>query len=154
MSSDLESSLRQAATHLTLGLAPEDEETFQRLDTVRQWLREAPPPEAAGTYLLVLGRLGSAPAWRALPGHPLSIGRDPKAGLVLDSRHVSRRHCVLESDGTDCSVRDTGSTNGIRVNGVKRDLAWLVSGDILQVGDFRLFFLRVPGAGPRSPDGR
>ena len=148
MSHDLENSLRQAATAATLPLAPEDEKTFLRLDRMRQWLRTAPPPETAGTYLLVLGRKGQVPTWRALMGGPLTIGRDPSADLVLDSKRVSRQHCILEADGADWSIRDTGSTNGIAVNGTRRELAWLASGDILNVGDFRLLFLHVPEAGP------
>jgi hypothetical protein len=36
----------------------------------------------------------------------------------------------------------------VGVNGRKRDLAWLASGDVLQIGDFRLFFLQVRDPGP------
>lgn len=151
MSCNLEDSLRQAATHVSLRLAPEDEKTFLRLDKVRRWLRATPPPEVAGTYLLVLGRKGDTPAWRPLSGRRLVIGRDAEAGLVLDSKRVSRQHCALESDGVDWSIRDTGSTNGVAVNGVERELAWLASGDVLQVGDFRLLFLCVPEAGLPAP---
>ena len=143
MTPDLESSLRTAAATVTLGLSPEDEKALKRFGKVRQWLKESPPPETPGTYLLVLGRKGDAPFWFTIAGPALIMGRAADAGLVLDSPKVSRQHGVLETDGTDWCLRDLGSTNGVHVNGKKVDHAWLTSGDILQVGDFRLFFLQV-----------
>jgi hypothetical protein len=154
MSHDLEESLRQAATAITLPLAPEDEQALRRLDRLRRWLRATPPPEAAGSYLLVLGRKGETSSWRPLRGCRLSVGRDAAADLVLDSKRVSRLHCVLESDGADWSVRDTDSTNGVAVNGNRCALAWLVSGDTLHLGDFHLLFLCVPAVELPEPGAR
>jgi hypothetical protein len=143
MNDDLESCLRDAAGNITLPLDNRAGPTKARLDQERRWLRATPPPTAPGSYLLVLGRHGDAPYWRALHEPELVVGRAPDSGLTLDSQRVSKRHAVLASDGTDWCVRDAGSTNGIWVNERKRELAWLASGDLLQLGDTLLLFLQV-----------
>ena len=148
MSGDLETRLRDATASITLPLDDRADPAKARLDQERQWLRTTPPPEAPGSYLLVLGRPGDTPCWLPLSGRELVVGRAPDAGLVLDSPRVSKRHAVLTSDGTDWCVRDTGSTNGVCVNDRRREVAWLASGDILRLGDSPLLFLRVPDSEP------
>jgi hypothetical protein len=148
MTSEFEQDLREAATSVTLTLDPADEEALKHLDKVRRWFGLQPPPHEPGTYLLVLHHGDAAPTWVTVPGTALVIGRAPDAGLRLDSKHVSKQHCALEVQGSDWCVRDLASTNGVGVNGRKRDLAWLASGDVLQIGDFRLFFLQVRDPGP------
>jgi pSer/pThr/pTyr-binding forkhead associated (FHA) protein len=50
-------------------------------------------------------------------------------------------------------VRDAGSLNGVYVNGLRVDEAVLSSGDLVQVGRYRLIFLeRTPtSSGPPGP---
>lgn len=58
----------------------------------------------------------------ALPttdGAQLTIGRAPGSDCVLPEDLVSRRHAELRRDGERWFVRDLGSTNGTRVNGVR-----------------------------------
>jgi predicted component of type VI protein secretion system len=49
----------------------------------------------------------------------LLIGRHPECDIQIDSRKVSRRHCCIAQVGDYLVVRDLGSTNGIRINGVR-----------------------------------
>jgi len=54
-----------------------------------------------------------------LPGVPFVVGRDDNADCVLEEDpKVSRRHCQIEKGSGGWAVRDLGSTNGIRVNGI------------------------------------
>src|SRR5262245_44476510 len=47
------------------------------------------------------------------------IGRHPECDIQLDSRKVSRRHCCIAHVSDYLVIRDLGSTNGIRINGVR-----------------------------------
>jgi hypothetical protein len=63
------------------------------------------------------------------------IGRDPTCDLVLNDPKSSRRHAVVESGPDGLVIRDTGSANGITVNGRKTDRAPLKVGDVFRIGD-------------------
>ncbi|MFT3710981.1 MAG: sigma 54-interacting transcriptional regulator [Archangium sp.] len=63
------------------------------------------------------------------------IGTNQGADLVLHDRAVSRYHCELTLSPEGIAVRDLGSRNGTRVNGVLVERAWLTAGDRLQVGE-------------------
>jgi predicted component of type VI protein secretion system len=65
------------------------------------------------------------------------FGRDAECDIRFDSRKISRRHCCLAQVGDQLIVRDLGSTNGIRVNGVRVLEGYLRSGDELTVGSHR-----------------
>jgi hypothetical protein len=65
------------------------------------------------------------------------FGRDAECDIRFDSRKISRRHCCLAHVGDQLIVRDLGSTNGIRVNGVRVLEGYLRSGDELTVGSHR-----------------
>jgi pSer/pThr/pTyr-binding forkhead associated (FHA) protein len=64
------------------------------------------------------------------------VGRSEECDVVIPSRKISRRHCVLASRGHSLLVRDLGSTNGIRVNGVRVTYEVLQPGDLLQIAHF------------------
>jgi pSer/pThr/pTyr-binding forkhead associated (FHA) protein len=67
----------------------------------------------------------------------LLVGRHEECDIQLNSRKVSRKHCIIAQIGEALVVRDLGSTNGIRVNGVRVDDGTLRSGDELTIGNFR-----------------
>lgn len=46
----------------------------------------------------------------------LFIGREPNCGLVLSDDSVSRRHALIEANGSTHLLTDLGSTNGTAVN--------------------------------------
>jgi len=66
------------------------------------------------------------------------IGRAPDCDLVLDSNKVSKHHALLVIKGNRAAIVDTGSSNGVFVNGflIKKQL--LKSSDVVDVGDFTL----------------
>lgn len=67
------------------------------------------------------------------------IGRHPDCDLVLeDSRKVSRRHCCIAQVNDVFIVRDLGSMNGVRINGVRvEEETQLKVGDEVAFGDVR-----------------
>jgi len=71
----------------------------------------------------------------------VSIGRDAANQLCAGDGSLSRRHCVVRCEGAKCSVRDLGSRNGTRVNGVPVEEQQLEHGDQLSVGSSLLMFL-------------
>jgi pSer/pThr/pTyr-binding forkhead associated (FHA) protein len=67
----------------------------------------------------------------------LLIGRDLECDIQIESRKVSRRHCVLAQIADYLVVRDLGSTNGVRINGVRVKEGRLKLGDELTIGSLR-----------------
>ena len=65
------------------------------------------------------------------------IGRHEECDLQLNSRKVSRKHCCIAQVRDYLVVRDLGSTNGIRINGVRLAEGVLRAGDELTIGNFR-----------------
>jgi pSer/pThr/pTyr-binding forkhead associated (FHA) protein len=103
---------------------------------------EAAVPEAPATPAPVLTAVPSAfdrpPAVLSLPngqrielheGHYI-LGRHLENDIVLNDTNVSRRHAEFVCAAGEVVVRDLGSTNGTKVNGV------LITGEqLLQHGD-------------------
>lgn len=67
----------------------------------------------------------------------LLLGRHQECDIQIGSRKVSRRHCCLAQVDGYFVVRDLGSTNGIRINGVKVMEGNLKNGDELTIGNQR-----------------
>jgi predicted component of type VI protein secretion system len=67
----------------------------------------------------------------------LLLGRHPECDIQIDSRKVSRRHCCIAQVSDYLVVRDLGSTNGIRINGVRVQEGRLAPGDELTIGNHR-----------------
>ena len=86
----------------------------------------------------------------------LLVGRHPECDIQIDSRKISRQHCCIAQVSDYLVVRDLGSTNGIRVNGVRIIEGKLKQGDELTIGSLR-YQLRwdpIPGRAfplPRTP---
>jgi hypothetical protein len=70
----------------------------------------------------------------------LRIGRSPDSDVVLPDPNVSRRHAELRPDGGGWILRDLGSTNGTRVNGMLVNERRLAHGDEITVGAANLRF--------------
>jgi len=71
-----------------------------------------------------------------------SIGRSPDCGIFLDDVTVSRKHAVLVQQDGRWLVEDQGSLNGTFVNRKRVETAELDDGDELQIGKYRLTFLK------------
>jgi pSer/pThr/pTyr-binding forkhead associated (FHA) protein len=93
----------------------------------------------------------------------LLIGRHPECDIQIDSRKISRRHCCIAQISDHLLVRDLGSTNGIRINGMRVVEGRLSHGDELTLGnhhyqvcwDSRASSAAVPGRGTfRGSDSR
>ena len=69
------------------------------------------------------------------PGSVATVGRDPSSDLVLNDPKCSRRHAVIEKSGDGITVRDSGSANGVFVNGKKTERSRIRDGDVIKVGD-------------------
>jgi len=67
----------------------------------------------------------------------LLIGRHPECDIQIDSRKISRKHCCIAQVDDHLVVRDLGSTNGIRINGVRVLEGRLKAGDELTIGGSR-----------------
>ena len=69
------------------------------------------------------------------PGSVATVGRDPSSDLVLNDPKCSRRHAVIETSGDGITIRDSGSANGVFVNGKKTERSRIRDGDVIKVGD-------------------
>jgi pSer/pThr/pTyr-binding forkhead associated (FHA) protein len=85
------------------------------------------------------GRAGES--FEAL-GERVLIGRSPECDVFLDDVTVSRRHAELLRDGDVFTIRDLSSLNGTFVNKRRIESAALENEDEVQVGKYRLTFLR------------
>jgi predicted component of type VI protein secretion system len=69
------------------------------------------------------------------------IGRSRDCDVVVEDPNVSRRHAEVRPSGGSWTVRDLGSTNGIKVNGRRVDGPQsLRAGDSIELGTSRLTF--------------
>jgi pSer/pThr/pTyr-binding forkhead associated (FHA) protein len=67
----------------------------------------------------------------------LLFGRHEECDVQLHSKKVSRRHCCVAQVNNYLVIRDLGSTNGVRVNGVRVAEGRLNPGDELTIGNFK-----------------
>jgi predicted component of type VI protein secretion system len=65
------------------------------------------------------------------------VGRHPNCDVRLESLRVSRHHCCMTRDRDQVVVRDLGSTNGIRINGMRVEAGTLRPGDELSIAHLR-----------------
>jgi pSer/pThr/pTyr-binding forkhead associated (FHA) protein len=68
------------------------------------------------------------------------IGSDERAQLILQDRAVSRFHCEIALEDGRTAIRDLGSRNGTRVNGVSIVHAYLEPGARIGVGQTEMSF--------------
>jgi hypothetical protein len=70
-----------------------------------------------------------------------SIGRLPECTVVLGDTNVSRRHAEVRPLGTGYVIADLGSTNGVKLNGVRIDGERLLrDGDVISFGTVHIRF--------------
>jgi hypothetical protein len=81
---------------------------------------------------------------------PVTIGRDEKSTIVLESRLVSKAHALVEFRDGEYTIQDLESANGTRVNGEATSVRVLEPGDRVEVGDVELTFLDLAADGPAA----
>lgn len=122
--------VRESVGETTLSLSPED-------------IAAGGPPEGIDGPALVVrsggGRAGES--FEAI-GDTTVIGRSPECDVFLDDVTVSRRHAELVRANDVFTIRDLGSLNGTFVNRRRIESSVLEDDDEVQVGKYRMTFLR------------
>ncbi len=78
----------------------------------------------------------------SLPAGEVFIGRDSSNHIWAADPALSRRHCLVLSEGEEFSIRDLKSRNGTLVNGVPvEQQQHIQQGDQIYIGDSVLIFL-------------
>jgi Protein of unknown function (DUF3662)/FHA domain len=107
---------------------------YSTSDRLSEPLRE-PDPRRRKARVRVDGRtsvLGSGGA---------VLGRSREADIQVDDANVSRKHAEVRPSGASWTVRDLGSTNGVKVNGRRIQGAQsLRSGDTITLGTSDIVF--------------
>lgn len=102
---------------------------------------EGLPDLPPGTGMLVVVRGPNAGSRFLLDRDLTTVGRHPDSHIFLDDVTVSRRHAEVARHGGGLVVSDLGSLNGTYVNGDRVEEQRLSTGDVLQVGRFKLLFV-------------
>jgi FHA domain-containing protein len=89
-----------------------------------------PEAPAAGARALLVGEDRRS----VLSGTRAVLGRSRECDVVLNDPNVSRRHAELRRADSGWEIVDLGSTNGIKVNGRRRDRSQLEPGDRITLG--------------------
>ena len=80
-----------------------------------------------------------------LPFGETTIGRDDNCSITIDDGSVSRQHAIFDVRETSVVLRDTGSLNGTRVNGVRLDgPCVLTDNDRIRLGPREIVFMSAP----------
>ena len=80
----------------------------------------------------------------------LLVGRHPECDVRIDLPKISRRHCCVALAYERVVIRDLGSTNGLRVNGMLVEEAQLHGGDEVAIGPI-IYRLEVEAPRPPAP---
>lgn len=67
----------------------------------------------------------------------LTVGRTKDNDIQLKAAYISRHHAVIETNGEQTRIVDSGSKNGVQVNAERIDKKVLVHGDIVLIGNAR-----------------
>lgn len=83
----------------------------------------------------------------------LLVGRRGSCDISLRFPNISSHHCEFEMIEGFWIVRDLGSRNGIKVNGIRCSSKWLMPGDIVAMARHRYELSYTPsGSGPPPED--
>lgn len=122
--------VREHVGETTLSLGPDDLDTVATRDSID------------GPALVVRSGGGRAGESFEAIGDRALIGRSPDCDVFLDDVTVSRRHAELVREESAYTIRDLGSLNGTFVNKHRIENAVLEDDDEVQVGKYRMTFLR------------
>ena len=95
-----------------------------------------------GATLVIRAGGGRAGESFTLHGDRSSVGRRPDSDIFLDDVTVSRDHAIIVARGDEHYLDDCGSLNGTYVNRKRIESHRLSDGDELQIGKYKLAFLR------------
>lgn len=102
----------------------------------------------------LLGELIPCGGGRSIPltQESLVVGRSSACDIVIPVSTVSSKHCRLDFQEGFWHVRDLGSSNGIRVDGVYQTAKYLKPGDILWIATLRYEIAYTPRGDEMPPD--
>jgi hypothetical protein len=69
-----------------------------------------------------------------------TVGRDSTADIQIGDNGLSRKHFEILWDGSSAVLRDLGSTNGVKVKGIKIDQVVLQNGTAFSAGRTEFLF--------------
>ena len=75
-----------------------------------------------------------------LDADQISIGRDKQSEIFFDDATVSRKHASIRRIGNTFQIVDEGSLNGTYVNAMSVPMADLSTGDVVNIGKYKLTF--------------
>jgi ABC-type multidrug transport system ATPase subunit/pSer/pThr/pTyr-binding forkhead associated (FHA) protein len=110
----------------------------QRADQAQP--RRSQPSPAQSPNPRVTGALGQTPVVFAFEGNaPITIGRATDVNVRLDGLQISNHHARVSRTNGSVFIEDTGSTNGVYVNGTRiNSKVQIGSGETVQIGPFLL----------------
>jgi FHA domain/Domain of unknown function (DUF4388) len=87
-------------------------------------------------HRLALVAVGDTPEskWRIRQISNL-VGRNPACDITIHNGSVSRQHCLLQITDRGLHVKDLGTTNGTKVNGIVLTEGYVNIGDKLTIGN-------------------
>lgn len=85
-----------------------------------------------------------------LEGQLTSLGRSEQRDMILNDKAASRLHCEIVPLKGSYWLRDSGSANGVQVNGSAVSEHELADGDIICIGETQIRFLCDDILGPRT----
>lgn len=77
----------------------------------------------------------------ALNKERMTIGRKPHNDIVIDNLAVSGEHAAIVTILNDSFLEDLDSTNGVVVNGTQIKKHFLQSGDVVEIGKYKMKYL-------------
>ncbi|HEX6764691.1 MAG TPA: sigma 54-interacting transcriptional regulator [Polyangiaceae bacterium] len=122
---------------------------FDDVETIQQ--KGYTPSKPSGAFVIRVERGRGAPTELRIDGAapaPQLVGKSPVCSLHVEDSAVSRRHLALELGSGGLLVRDLGSKNGTRVDGVRVAEAVLEGGERIEIGET---ILRVEPSGAAAP---
>lgn len=91
---------------------------------------------------LILSLDGTVLREVVLDSEKLTIGRKPHNDLQIDNLAVSGEHAVVRTIHNDSFIEDLQSTNGTQVNGQTVQKHMLQDGDVVEIGKYKLKYVR------------
>ncbi|MBT3379641.1 MAG: FHA domain-containing protein [Lentisphaerae bacterium] len=135
----LEDALREATFAETSAMSGPPDSLRQRLDVLRRAF--SPDTQFKSVTSLQIADPAHAPGAFALTS-ATTVGTAPKNAICLTGQFISRKHCSLRPIDGQWLIEDNDSTNGLYVNGERVTSRFLCDGDIVQVGNVPMVFLK------------
>jgi pSer/pThr/pTyr-binding forkhead associated (FHA) protein/ribosomal protein L40E len=126
--------VREESGEATMAFTPEQAEDERQAELEDSAIK--------GPALVVRSGGGRAGETFLLENEETTIGRSPDCDIFLDDVTVSRRHAVVMKGDSGLAIQDEGSLNGTFLNRKRIESGELTDGDELQIGKYKLTFLR------------